>query len=78
MNNARREEILSKERLSIEDIQELFGIGYQGAAKIIRDIRRGLVMNPKFNGQGLRLDMRGYVHTQDYLDYFGIKKQEVK
>lgn len=78
MNNARREEIFSKELLSIDDIQELFGIGYQSAAKIIRDIKRGLTMNPKFKGQGLRLNIRGYVHTQDYLDYFGLKKKEAE
>ena len=74
MNNARREEIFSKELLSIDDIQELCGIGYQSAAKIIRDIKRGLT----FNGQGLRLNIRGYIHTQDYLDYFGIEKKEVQ
>ena len=74
MNGERRAEILSKDRLSISDIQELFGIGYQGAAKIIRDIKRKF----NFTGKSLRLDMRGYIHTQDYLDYFGIEKKEVQ
>ena len=74
MNGERRAEILSKDRLSISDIQELFGIGYQGAAKIIRDIKRKF----NFTGKNLRLDMRGYIHTQDYLDYFGIEKKEVQ
>ena len=74
MNGERRAEILSKDRLSVADIQELFGIGYQGAAKIIRDIKRSF----KFTGRNLRLDMRGYIHTQDYLEHFGMDKKEVQ
>ena len=74
MTYARREEIFSKELLSIDDIQELCGIGYQSAAKIIRDIKRGLT----FNGQRLRLNIRGYIHTQDYLDYCGLKRKEAE
>ena len=74
MNGERRAEILSKDRLSISDIQELFGIGYQGAAKIIRDIKRKF----NFTGKNLRLNIRGYIHTQDYLDYFGLKKKEAE
>ena len=74
MNGERRAEILSKDRLSISDIQELFGIGYQGAAKIIRDIKCKF----NFTGKNLRLNIRGYIHTQDYLDYFGLKKKEAE
>ena len=54
MTYAKREAIFSKEYLSIADLQELFDLEYQGAAKMIRDIKRGL----EFSGQALRLDMQ--------------------
>lgn len=76
MTYARREEIFSKEYLTIEDIQEILGLEYQGAAKMIRTIKRELEMNPKYNGQGVRLDIQGKLHTQDYLDYFQITNFE--
>lgn len=76
MTYAKREEIFSKEYLSIADLQELLGLEYQGAAKLMRDIKRELNTNPKYNGQGVRLDIQGKLHTQDYLDYFGITNFE--
>lgn len=87
MTYAKREEIFSKEFLSIADLQELLGLKYQGAAELMRDIKRELTMNPKYNGQGVRLDIQGKLHVQDYLDYFcitnldryqRIKKEEVE
>ena len=76
MTYAKREEIFSKDYLVIEDIQELLGLKYQGAAEMIRNIKRELNMNPKYNGQGIRLDIQGKLHVQDYLDYFQIKSFE--
>lgn len=76
MTYARREEIFSKEVLSIADLQELLDLQYQGAAEMMRTIKRELNMNPKYNGQGIRLDLQGKLHTQDYLDYFQIKSFE--
>jgi hypothetical protein len=76
MTYARREEIFSKDYLTIEDVQVILGLEYQGAAKMIRDIKRELEMNPKFNGQGVRLDIQGKLHVQDYLDYFNITSFE--
>lgn len=72
MTYARREEIFSKEYLTIADLQELLGLEYQGAAKIVRDIKRGL----EFRGQGVRLNIQGKIHIQDYLDYFNITNVE--
>lgn len=69
MTYARREEIFSKEYLSIADLQELLDLKYQGAAELMRNIKRGLC----FRGQGVRLDLQGKLHVQDYLDYFNIK-----
>lgn len=62
MTYAMREEIFSKEYLSIEDIQELLGLHYQDAARTMRNIKR----------RTDRLGIRGKLHVQDYLDYFQI------
>lgn len=62
MTYAMREEIFSKEYLSIKDMQELLGMKYQDAAKTMRDIKR----------RTDRLGIRGKIHVQDYLDYFQI------
>ena len=72
MTYAKREEIFSKEYLSIEDLQELLGLKYQGAAELMRDIKRSL----ELNGQGVRLNIQGKLHVQDYLDYFNITRFE--
>ena len=76
MTWAKREEIFSKDYISIADMQELLGMGYDDAAKMIRDIKRALKISPKFNGQGVRLDIQGRLHVQDYLDYFNISSAE--
>ena len=72
MTYAKREEIFSKEYLSIVDLQELFDLEYQGAAKLMRDIKRGF----EVRGQALRLDLQGKLHTQDYFEHFRITSIE--
>ena len=62
MTYSEREEIFSKEYLSIADMQKLLGLSYQDAAKMIRNIRR------KYD----RLNIQGRIHVQDYFDYYGI------
>ena len=62
MTYAEREEIFSKEYLTIADIQSLLGLKYQDAAKTIRNIKR----------QTDRLGIRGKIHVQDYFDYYQI------
>lgn len=76
MTWSKREEIFSKDYLSIADVQELLGMGYDDAAKLIRDIKRELKMNEKYKCQGVRLDIQGKLHVQDYLDYFNIPNAE--
>lgn len=66
MTQQERENIFSKEVLTIDDISTLFACSYQEAAKIIRQIRH------KFD----RLHVQGRVHIQDYLDYFQIDSLE--
>lgn len=68
----KRSDIFAKDVLTIEDIQELLCMSYQDAAKFIRDAKQALKMNPKYNNQGVRLDIQGRLHVQDYFDYFNI------
>lgn len=71
MTFSRREEILSKDILSIKDVQELNGMTYQPAAKLIRDIKR--VMRSQFQ-------QTGKIATTDYIRFFEgqIPKDEPK
>ncbi len=62
MTYAKREEIFSKDYLTISDVQELLGLSYGDAAKKIRDIKR----------RNDRLGIQGKIHVQDYLDYFAL------
>lgn len=68
MTFSEREEIFSKECLTIEDIELLFGVSYPDAARIIRNIRR------KYD----RLQIQGKIHVQDYFDYFGLQTDRYK
>lgn len=65
MTYTRREEILSKDILTIADVQELNEMSYWSAAELIRDIKR----------TACRVDKAGKVATQDYLDYFQLPRQ---
>lgn len=74
MNSVNREEIFSKDYLTIRDIEILLGTTYQVAARLMRQI--------KFKTD--RLGLRGKIHIEDYFDYYNITdrqrylKQEVK
>ncbi len=68
MTYEEREEIFSKEYISIKDIEALFGMSYDDASKKIREIKRGI----EFSGKKLRLNVQGKLHVQDYLDYYGL------
>lgn len=62
MTYAQREEIFSKEYLTIADLQSLLGLSYQDAARTVRNIKR----------RTDRLGIRGKIHVQDYFDYYQI------
>lgn len=68
MTYSRREEIFSKDYISIADMQDLLGMSYNDAAILIRNIKRSL----EFSGAKVRLNVQGKLHVQDYLDYFNI------
>lgn len=61
MTKERREEILSRDILTVQDVQELTGKPYEGATVLMRNIKR--YFNSAFNE-------RGRIATADYLRYF--------
>lgn len=68
MTVAERQDIFSKECLSIEDIGLLFDLDYNTASEKIREWKRKL----EFQGKPLRINIRGKIHTQDYMDVMGV------
>lgn len=64
MTYARREEIFSKDYITTQELQELLGYAnLPSASKMMGDIKRKC---------GDRLGIKGRIHTEDYLMYFGI------
>lgn len=64
MTYEEREAIFSKEALNNEDIQKLFGVCRTEATNIMMRIKRKT---------GDRLGVKGRLHIEDYLKYFGIE-----
>lgn len=66
MTYERREEILSKDLISIPEFGELMNLSYQMAARVIRNIKR----------TSKRPQIRGKLLTEDYFDYYGITDKQ--
>lgn len=66
MSFAEREKIFSKDYLTIKDLQQLLGLTYQVAARVMRQIKF------KFD----RLGIQGKLHTEDYFEYFKITDKQ--
>lgn len=66
MSYPEREQIFSKEYLTIKDLQQLLGLSYQIAAKLMRQIKF------KFD----RLGIQGKLHTEDYFEYYKITDKQ--
>lgn len=65
MTYARREEIFSKDVITVSEFQEIMGFGNRAqASQKINEIKRVV---------GDRLRMEGKIHIEDYLEYFKIK-----
>ena len=69
MTMQERSDIFAKEYLSIEDICKLYDFQPPHASAFMGKIRKKLTIGMK---RELRLDMRGRLHTQDYLDAIGV------
>ena len=66
MSYIEREQIFSKDYLTIKDLEQLLGLTYQVAARIMRQI--------KFKTD--RLGIQGKLHTEDYFEYFNITDRQ--
>lgn len=66
MSYLEREQIFSKDYLTIKDLQQLLGLSYQIAAKLMRQIKF------KFD----RLGIQGKLHTEDYFEYYNITDKQ--
>ena len=59
------------DRITIEDFMLLYELGYDKSSELMRDMRRSIKLK-----NGLRVDIQGRLHTQDYLDYLKIPSFE--
>ena len=66
MSYSEREQIFSKDYLTIQDLQQLLGLTYQVAARVMRQIKF------KFD----RLGIQGKLHTEDYFEYYNITDKQ--
>lgn len=67
MTYERREEIFSKEVLTIAEIQELMSLQYNDACILVREIKAKTKSN---------FQIRGKLLVSDYLKYFGIDSSD--
>ena len=70
MDFKRRDEIISKDVMTIDEICELMGYTKSQASNVITKIKNKLAKE----GVEPRLNERGKIHTQDYLDYFRLTR----
>lgn len=70
MTYSEREEIMSKDVMTGADIQKLQGCNASQASRIITDIKYVI----EKRGGKPRINQRGKLHTQDYCDYYNIKR----
>ena len=65
MTYEKREEIFSKDYITTQELQELLGYKSLSQASVkMGDIKRAV---------GDRLGIKGRIHTEDYIEYYGIK-----
>lgn len=74
MTYEQREQIFAKDVLTIDDISLLLQISYKQASALVCQIKR----NFDFQGKPVRITAKGRLHTQDYLDYFNIGKDNLR
>lgn len=70
MTYSEREAIMSRDVMTGADIQKLQGCNASQASRIITDIKYVI----EKRGGKPRIDQRGKLHTQDYCDYYNIKR----
>ena len=71
MTYTEREAILSKDVMTGADIQKLQGCNASQASRIITDIKYVI----EKRGDKPRINQRGKLHTQDYLDFYRLERK---
>lgn len=66
MTAVEKEDMFSKEYLNINDVAKLYGLCYNRASMLLRQIKFQIEQT---QGKKLRVNLRGKIHTQDYLDW---------
>ena len=61
-----KDEMFAKEYLSIADIAKLYGLCYNRASMLLREIKFNLEVT---QGKVLRINMRGKIHVKDYEEW---------
>lgn len=69
MTMAERQEIFAKEYLSIQDFVKLYDLTKSHASEMLNAIKRKLTIG---QGKELRIDVRGKIHVEDYLEWLGV------
>lgn len=71
MTYTEREEIMSRDVMTGADIQKLQGCNASQASRIITDIKYVI----EKRGDKPRINQRGKLHTQDYLDFYRLERK---
>lgn len=71
MTYTEREAIMSKDVMTGADIQKLQGCNASQASRIITDIKYVI----EKRGDKPRINQRGKLHTQDYLDFYRLERK---
>lgn len=66
MTIAEKDNMFAKEYLGIDDMAKLYGLCYNRASILLREIKFQIEVT---QGKKLRVKLRGKIHTQDYLDW---------
>ena len=66
MTAVEKEDMFSKEYLNINDVAKLYGLCYNRASMLLRQIKFQIEQT---QGKKLRVNLRGKIHVQDYLDW---------
>lgn len=68
MTYKEREQIFSKDALTTSELAKLWGLDIATASQQMQAIKRCI------GAENLRFNIKGKLHTQDYLDYCKIKE----
>ena len=66
MTATEKSDMFAKEYLGISDIAKLYGLCYNRASMLLREIKFNLEIT---QGKKLRINLRGKIHVKDYEEW---------